>query len=485
MYADGLEAALALPPDAVGPALAAIAEDQWFDRKSIRIKPQHLAVDLIAFANAEGGTIIIGVSQGEIEGVRAYSKQVNAMRQAPIDFTRPPVRARFQEVPVVNRAGDPDALFVVRVAPGEAVHELPNGDAYLRVGDESRKLGFVQRQELHYDRGSAPFDGGVASGVAVSDVQGKHLDAYRELVVATGTDESLLQARSLLTHSGELTVAGYLLFHPHPQHVFPNAHVRVLRFAGDERGTGSRLTLRDSDDVRINGPIPDVIHDAANVIEDWVPKRRALRASGLFEPVPIIPRDAWLEGLVNAVVHRSYSNIGDHVRVEIYPNRIEIESPGRFPGLIDPNQPDRLGRFARNPRIARVCSDMRIGQELGEGIPRIFDEMRTRGLAEPRWHQSATSVRLVLDGSPGIAASIARTLPSGSTDLLDLLRDARRPLGTGELMELSGLSRPTVRRQLGALQEVGLVEWVGLSPQDPRATWRLVMASHGGKSSPE
>jgi ATP-dependent DNA helicase RecG len=108
---------------------------------------------------------------------------------------------------------------------------------------------------------------------------------------------------------------------------------------------------------------------------------------GLFEAQPIVPRDAWLEGVVNAVIHRSYSLAGDHIRVEIYPDRVEIESPGRFPGLANPASPLLISRFARNPRIARVCADLRIGQELGEGIKRIFEEMRRVGLTDPVYKQ--------------------------------------------------------------------------------------------------
>jgi ATP-dependent DNA helicase RecG len=58
-----------------------------------------------------------------------------------------------------------------------------------------------------------------------------------------------------------------------------------------------------------------------------------------------------------------------------------------------------MTRFARNPRIARVCADMRIGEELGEGIKRIFDEMRFAGLAEPVYQQTNASVRLILSGN--------------------------------------------------------------------------------------
>ncbi len=194
---------------------------------------------------------------------------------------------------------------------------------------------------------------------------------------------------------------------------------------------------------------------------------------GLFEAQPIVPRDAWLEGVVNAVIHRSYSLAGDHIRVEIYPDRVEIESPGRFPGLANPASPLLISRFARNPRIARVCADLRIGQELGEGIKRIFEEMRRVGLTDPVYKQGGGSVRLVLAALPRLHAGQAQRLPRGSQDILDILRAAGRGLGTGDIAEAIGLSRPATTKRLRALEAENLVTWHGKSARDPRAYWTL------------
>ncbi len=70
----------------------------------------------------------------------------------------------------------------------------------------------------------------------------------------------------------------------------------------------------------------------ALLVDEWQPCRRALGASGRFEALPLVPTDAWLEAVVNAVVHRSYSMSGDHIRVDVFDDRIEVESPGAFPG---------------------------------------------------------------------------------------------------------------------------------------------------------
>lgn len=473
MSTNGIDRILALPVDERAPGIVETSEDQWFERKSIRIAPKDLAVTLVALANAEGGTVVVGAHRGEIEGIRTRADQVNALMQAPIDFTRPPVRAHFDQIHCRNRHGDMDAVLIVRVSPGEVMHETTNGDCFLRIGDESRKLGFAQRQELHFDRGGGPFDGQAVAGVGVDDLDREALRTYRQAAGASRSFAHLMRSRSLVTANSDVTVAGYLLFADMPQDRFPHAHVRVLRYRDTERGTGARLSLDDDADARIEGPIADLIERAAALIEGWVPRRRSLNREGRFEGSPIVPRDAWLEGLVNAVIHRSYSAAGDHIRFEIFPNRIEIHSLGRFPGLADPRSPLDISRYARNPRIARVCSDLRIGQELGEGIKRMFDEMRNRGLTDPIYFQTQGSVRLVLEASSRIPVDVAAVLPKGADSLLDLLRTAQRPLGTGQLVDLSGLSRPTVTKQLAALRDHKLVVWEGKSDRDPRAEWRI------------
>lgn len=183
-----------------------------------------------------------------------------------------------------------------------------------------------------------------------------------------------------------------------------------------------------------------------------------------------MPEDAWLEGLVNAVVHRSYSISGDHIRVEIFDDRIEIESPGRFPGLVDPSQPREIARFARNPRITRVCADLQFGQELGEGIRRMYEEMHLAGLADPTYTQTAGSVRLTLSCQP-VDRELEQRLRPGARDVLRAINEAGQ-LSTGDLVRTTGKSRPAVLRHLRTLEAEGLVEWVGQSPKDPRAYWK-------------
>lgn len=465
-----VETALALPPEERGAALVAIREDQWFDRKSARIMARELADAIIAMANAEGGTLVVGLHGGRVEGIDASGERVNDWRQASVDFIGPPVPMRVKAVECVNGEGDPDHVLVIDVHASDQVHSNKRDEVYLRLGDENRLLRFEQRQELVYDKGQASYEATPAPRISVARLDSELLAEYAD---ATGHPEPrrLLSARGLLTPRGKVTVGACLLFAPSPQAIYPAAHIRVLRYRGVERGTGARQQLIE--DVRFDGPIPKLLDHAKNAIAGLIPSRRALGRGARFEQVPFIPLEAWFEGVVNAVVHRSYSMAGDHIRVEIFDDRIEIESPGRFPGVVDGSHPLSIARFARNPRIARACAELRFGQELGEGIRRMYEEMRLAGLPDPDYRQTSGSVVLTLSGKPLPRA--ARGVSDRGAELLRVLSGAGAyGLGTGALVHITRWSRPTVLRELRSLASDGLIEWIGQSRNDPLAVWRAL-----------
>jgi ATP-dependent DNA helicase RecG len=459
--------ALQSPAAAVGRALTAIVEDQWFDRKSFRISSRDLANVEIGLANADGGLIVVGIHDGDVEGTDSSPSHRNELCQAHIDFCQPPVPAKVKLIPCQAAAGNVDQLLVVEIPPGDTVYANVKDDVFLRVGDENRRLTYSQRQELLYDRGHGSYEGRAVDDTSSDDLDHNLLIGYARALGHPDPDR-LMRARGL-TIDGRLTVAGTMLFAEHPQRFLPESFIRVLRYSGNDRGSGARQHLIR--DEIIDGPVARQIIRAREVIQDEQPRRRALAETGSFDEIPLVPEEAWLEGLVNAAVHRSYSLAGDHIRIEIFSNRIEVSSPGRFPGLVNAANPLDAPRYARNPRIARVCADQNFGQELGEGIRRMFEEMRIAGLVDPLYEETSASVRLTLLGEP-VDRQLEARLPRGSRQIMAALRDAGR-LSTGEVAEAVGISRPTASSHLRALREAGLVVWAGKSPKDPRASWSL------------
>lgn len=447
-------------------SLLALPEDQWLERKSARIAPRDLADALIGLANADGGIVVVGLRDGKVEGA-PESRRRNDQTQANIKFCVPPVRAKHRVVDCVDEDGDASTLLVIEVDSSEVVHTNQKDEVFLRVGDSNHKLSFTQRQELLYDKGQASYEARPLPEAGVDRLHEELLGQYVRAVQAP-EPTSLLRARGLATEN-ELTIAGCLLFAESPQEFLPEAFLRVIRYRGRERGSGAGQQV--TADIRIEGPIPHQLLEVRDHIKVLQPTRRALIAGGRFGDVPLVPEDAWLEGVVNAAVHRSYSAAGDHIRVEIFDDRIEISSPGRFPGLVDLSDPLAATRFARNPRIARVCADLDFGQELGEGIRRMFEEMREAGLNDPIYRQTAGSVELTLSAEP-VDRRLDARFPERARKILAALREADR-LSTGEIAELLAVSRPVAQRELADLRDAGVVEWIGKSSRDPRAYWRL------------
>jgi ATP-dependent DNA helicase RecG len=452
--------------------LLAQTESQWFERKGINIRPADIARPIIAFANAEGGALVLGVSNGKVSGLVKNPRAENSFRQAIHDYVKPPIKCAFDKIAIMNSDGKPDEVIFITVNPADVVYEDQKGDCFLRVGDDSRELNFSQRQELEYNKGVRQYDGEIIKDSDLSDLDGDLVEEYAGKVgYEGGNPMKVLTARFLANTRGEQTNACHLLFSSHPQDIFPQSSIRITKFFSDERGTGANLNIDALNDYRMDGNIPTLIRESTRIIDDIITKRKALGADGEFIFQDIIPRDAWREGVVNALVHRSYSLSGDYVHVELYPTRVEITSPGVFPGLAKIDDLLNISRFARNPRVARVCTEFGFGQELGEGIKRIVEQMRKYGYIDPVYTQNSGNVKLCLEAVMRLNDELARELPTKSEAVLNIIRLHKNGIGTGEIMEQLEMTRPTASLRLKKLEEKGLIEHIGKTSTDPRAIW--------------
>lgn len=451
-------------------------EDHWFDRKSIRIQPDTLANTLVAFANAEGGTILIGVNDaGEIEGIDKFPDKVNELRWAAVTFTTPPVTHSVRLIECTSRLGMPDHVLALEVPPSSSVHKNKNGDAYRRAGSSNRKLGFEELLELSHDKGLVIYDSSPVAGSTYRDLNANRVEEFVSSVGGTTDPKIILKARGLLAEQSSSlvpTVAAVLLFSDNPERFIPSAFVRVLKYNGTQPQYGRANNA--SFDQRISGSLVTQIAEAERVLSDLLPNFiRFSEATGRFETVPSIPKSVWYEAIVNAVTHRSYSQQGDHIRIALFDDSLEVSSPGRLPGLVRLDN-IRYTRFARNPRIARVLADLELVKELNEGINRMFSDMALAGLPEPELRQPDAGFKVTL---------YARTQSSGGSAtsewdnsviqfiLQDLNLTGRASIAL--TVAGTGLSAPTVRRHFQRLSDAGIIERVARSATDPRAYWIL------------
>lgn len=226
--------------------LATKAEDQWFERKSGRVDPRDLANVLVAFANAEGGTVVVGIEDdGRILGIEGGASRENDLRQAAIDFTEPPVRHTPEFVSAPHGDG---RVMIVEVPPSGMVHRNRRKQVFQRIGDETRELGFDASQELMYDRGEREFDGKIASAATLADLDERLMVEYARIVDPEVDIDRIIRARNLTDDDDGArrpTWAGLLLLGHAPDQFLPSAFVRVLRYDGTEAATGTHArTLR-------------------------------------------------------------------------------------------------------------------------------------------------------------------------------------------------------------------------------------------------
>lgn len=114
--------------------------------------------------------------------------------------------------------------------------------------------------------------------------------------------------------------------------------------------------------------------------------------------MPEYPEFAWFEGIVNALTHRNYAIRGDHIKVLIFDDRIEIHSPGLLPNVVTIENIAHQ-RYSRNPRLARTLCEFGWVKEMNEGVKKIYSEMNKLFLKQPKYSEPNGNVLLVLENN--------------------------------------------------------------------------------------
>lgn len=159
-------------------------EDQTFDCKSIQIDPKALAVPIVAFANADGGVIAIGVSDKtrKIEGVDQHTEKLNELLRVPFDFCNPSVPVTCSCLPCTDKDGNENRILLMEIPASSNLHTNQADEAFMRVGDKSRKLTFDERVQLMYDKGERYYEDTAVYGATIDDIDMDAVADYAKLV---------------------------------------------------------------------------------------------------------------------------------------------------------------------------------------------------------------------------------------------------------------------------------------------------------------
>jgi len=374
-------------------------ENQYFERKGLGerdIKPTKIAEELIGMLNADGGVLVFGVSDaGEIQDLAVLKEEeLNKYRSLCFDFIHPACNIELEEVLVNSKL-----LFLYHVESDfeRLFARKDNEQVFLRMQDSNRKLDREGVKKLEYDKSIRKFEEELVTDFELEDLDLGLLEEYKEKLNYKGEPLDLLCKRYLAKKKDQkflLKHSAILLFSQDPEKYIPSASVRYIRYDGKEALSGTEHNVIK--DERFENNIPNLIDELKTFLKASFRDYHLLDLEeGKFKKVPEYPEEAWLEGVVNALCHRSYNSQGSSIYIKHFDDRLEIMNSGPLPAQVT-IQNIKTERYARNPRVARVLEDMGYVRQLNEGVSRIYESMEKSMLSVPEYKEANRNVYLTL-----------------------------------------------------------------------------------------
>lgn len=405
--------------------------------------PKSIAETLSAFANTNGGLLLLGLDEQSGFAPVALNnpaKLRDDLASAASSCLEPPLRISTDVIEIEGQA-----LVVAEVDPVTSDQRpcyvesrgIANG-SYVRVGDGDRRMTQAEIGLAIANRGQPRYDLEPVPQAAVADLDRAALARTLERVRQTSrafrdVDESTaLERLHVLVrdeHSNLVpSLGGLLTFGVYPQQYFPQLTMSVVVYSGEQ--TGPRFV----DNPVIRGPIPELVSETIAVLRRHMRVRSYVSAAGRHERLDY-PLEAVREAVVNAVLHRDYSPVtrGTQVQVELHPDRLLVRSPG---GLFGPVVVEDLGTegvtSSRNSFLAAMLSDTYlpgsdrlVAENKASGVPAMIKELRLSGMTRPVFRNFASRFEVEFNRS--------ELLDSATRHWLNTLREP----GLGQLHELA------------------------------------------------
>lgn len=474
-----------------GDSLRNNAEGQYLERKGRDTRPTKIANELIGMLNAGGGVLVYGIADdGIVEDLRhnalgpGIPHDLDPYRKLIHDFIRPPANIELEEV--FMDTGELIFLFHVDQDYERLFQRADSEEVFLRVAESNRKLDREQVKALEYNKQIRKFEDEALPDFDPDDLDRGTCAAYITKIEFKGTFEELALKRHLATRrDGKVTYknCAVLLFAKNPEKYIPNASVRYVRYKGDVQKSGKEYNVIK--DQRFEDNVPSLIDSLENFIEASLRDYYFLDMDGgVFRRIPEFPKDAWIEGIVNALCHRSYNIQGNPILIRHFENRLEISNSGPLPAQVTVEN-IRTERFARNIRIARVLADLGFVRELNEGVPRIYGAMAELSLAMPEYTDHANTVTLtlrnkvtehqktIIDYTFDLIQNQWGRLNETQRDIINLVLN-RQEVTIGDVIEQLHVSEQAVRNNLKKLIELQIIEKVSDKQRDVNAIYRFM-----------
>jgi predicted HTH transcriptional regulator len=375
------------------------------------------ADELAAFANARGGTLVLGVDDKTRELLGLPIEHLDAVegwvREVCNDAVKPSIDAVIRKLELPDSTGKLVPLIRVDVARSMFVHKSPGG-YFRRLGSSKREMASDILARLFQERSQSRvirFDESPVPGTSPADLD---LQLARRFMRdgAEPTDASLRKLRIVADDDDgapRMTVTGVLLCTQEPQRWLPHAQIQAVSYAGDRRDVNYQSDARD-----LGGPLDVQVMEALHFVRRNM-RVQATKTTARVEVAQFSER-AIFEALVNAVAHRDYSMAGARVRLQMFGDRIELYVPGGLANTLTPDSMP-LRQYNRNELIVSLLARCPVGADeglgrsylmdrRGDGVPIILDESnRLSGRAPEYSLIDDSELRLVIWAAAGQKAN--------------------------------------------------------------------------------
>lgn len=407
----------------------------------------------VAFANGIGGKIVIGVEDHtqEIIGIsdeirnRIYDEFPNSL----YDATTPSLLVEIYE-----RSFNDKSVIIIDVPSSikkpvyVTAQGLPDG-IYLRAGSNTRKSNQEHLEELIRENKRIHFDEETIHESVDILSPSLTLEVFNPMSMRQLESEKIINAVGVSTKKYHPTVTGILAFCERPDHYISEAMVICTRFHGNE---GRNIIQTEE----IHGNLEKQVETSFQLVKSWL--MRDYRLSGAkLQAKTIVPEEAFREAIINALIHRKYS-IPGAVKIALYDNRLEIFSPGAFPGLVDIESLGDGTTYLRNPNLARIARRLKLVEKLGSGIRLMIESCKKHKIKRPEFIEGADSVKVIFYFSLSDESNI-----DDSEKLLALFA-RQSEMTIKEVAEYLDVSRNTATRKLNVLIKMGKISRTGKGP---------------------
>jgi predicted HTH transcriptional regulator len=439
-------------------ALLRSPEGKTLEFKRDLSSPDGALKTIVAFANTSGGTLLVGVEDrsGRVRGVSEPLDLEERLASLISDHIAPRLVPEIEILPWRRIH-----VVAVEVHPSASrPHYLkaggPDEGVYVRVGSTNRRADRELVEELRrFVRGQA-FD---EQPMPELDADALDFRAASESFAAVRklTRPDLETLHLLTEHQGRKvpTVGGLLLFGTDRRRHFPDAWIQAGRFRGSDKSL-----ITDGLEIR-SLPVRAVEEAIAFVEKHSLHGVRIgrVRREERWNLPPLAVREA----VINAVVHADYAQRGAPLRIAIFDDRLEIESPGLLPfGLTVEDLHHGISKL-RNRVIGRVFHELGLIEQWGSGVLRMTGACREAGLAPPRFEEVATRFRVTI-----ATAQVDRPALDETDQIIVKALASGKGLLTSEIAKAIGRTTRATRTRLTRLVGSGLLREVGTGPQDPK-----------------